>query len=269
MHPRVVRSFTLLRIVAAESRRLDVGFLAAAVAYYAFVSLVPLALLGFAVGSAVGNGLLTEPVSRAASRLLAPEGQELLAAALAGQDGRGGATVLGTLVLLWSGSRVLRGIDRAFSRVYERQGPDRLLDQLRDAATVLGVALAGILGMAVVSAIIALLPLVSYLRGLGVLTLWLTLVVAFLPLYAVFPDEPVAAREALPGAALAATAFALLGSAFGLYTSIAGGFAVYGVLGGVLLVVTWLYAGALAVMVGAVLNAVLAGRIGAFREEPA
>lgn len=265
MHPKVARAIALVRAVASEARRLDVGFLAAAVAYYAFVSLVPLALLGFAVGSAVGDGALTEPIREAAARLLAPEGQELLATALAGQSGRGGATVVGTLVLLWSGSRVLRGIDRAFSRIYAQQGPDRLLDQLRDAAVVLGVALVGILGMAVVSAIIALLPLVSYLRGVGVLTLWATLAVAFLPLYAVFPDEPVTAREALPGAGLAATAFTVLGSAFGLYTAVAGGFAVYGVLGGVLLVVTWLYVGALAVMVGAVLNAVFAGRIGDVR----
>lgn len=265
MHPRVARAIALTRTVVDAARRLDVGFLAAAVAYYAFVSLVPLALLGFAVGSAVGNGALTGPVRRAAARLLAPEGQELLTTALAGETGRGGATLVGTLVLLWSGSRVLRGLDRAFSRVYGGGEPEGLLDQFRDAMTVLGVAVLGIVGMGVVSAIIAVLPLVSYLRGVGVLTLWATLVVAFLPLYAVFPDERVTAREALPGAALAATAFALLGSAFGLYTSVAGGFAVYGVLGGVLLVVTWLYVGALALMVGAVLNAVLSGSIGEFR----
>lgn len=269
MNPRLGRALALVRAVVAAARQRDVGFLAAGVAYYAFVSLVPLALLGFAAASTVGNGTLTGSVRTAVDGLLAPEGQELLTSALAGEDGRGGATVVGTLVLLWSGSRVLRGLDRAFSQVYETGQPEPLTGQLRDAALVLGAVLLGVVGMGVVGALVTLVPLVPSLRGVGVLTLWLTLVVAFLPMYTVFPDVQVSARAALPGAVLAATSFAALGSLFGLYTAVAGNFALYGVLGAVLLVVTWLYFGATLLMVGAVLNAVLAGQIGTYRERAA
>jgi len=260
VNERVERAVALARTVYDANQRLDVGFLAAAVAYYAFVSLIPLALLSFAVASAVGDGVLVAGAADALGGLLAPEGQSLLTTALEGEAGRGGATVAGVAVLLWSGLRLLRGLDRAFSRVYG-EATESLPEQLRDAAVVLVATLGGIAGMAVVGALVALLPVLSPLRGAGVVVLWATLVVAFLPLYALFPDAEVSPRAALPGAAVAATAFVALGSLFGAYTAVAGGFAVYGALGAVLLLVTWLYFGSLAVVYGAVLNAVLAGEL--------
>jgi membrane protein len=265
VHPAIGRGVALVRTVYAVGRERDVTFLAAAVAYYAFVSLVPLTLLGFAVASLVGSDALTGGARQALGGLLAPEGEALLVESLSGETGRGGASVLGTLVLLWSGSRVLRGLDRAFSRVYGVEDPESLPAQLRDAALVLGVTLVGLAGMALVTALVALVPVLSVLRGVGVVTLWVTLVVAFLPLYSILPDAGVAPREALPGAAVAATAFVALGSLFGAYTAVAGGFSLYGVLGVVLLVVTWLFFGATAVMYGAVFNAVLSGHAGGER----
>jgi membrane protein len=265
VHPTVARGVALVRAVYAASRRIDVGFLAAAVAYYAFVSLVPLTLLSFAVASTLEADVLTRGASRVLGGLLAPEGEALLTQSLSAQTGRGGASVVGTLVLLWSGSRVLRGLDRAFSRVYGSDGVKPLPAQLRNATLVLGVTLAALAGMAAVGALVALLPTASLLRGVGVVSLWLTLVVAFLPLYTVFPDSAVTPREALPGAAVAATLFVTLGSLFAAYTAVAGSFAVYGVIGAVLLVVTWLFFAANGVLYGAVLNAVLAGEIGEYR----
>lgn len=261
MHPRLAYALALARAVYDTGRRVDVGLLAAAVAYFAFVSLVPLALLAFAVASMVGDGTLTDQAAGALSGLLAPAGQAVLTDALAGQTGRGGATVVGIAVLLWSGLRVLRGLDRAFSRVYGAD-PEGLPGQLRDALVVLGATVAGLAAMAVVGAMVALLPVLSPLRGVGVALLWGTLLVAFLPLFTLFPDADVGVREALPGTVVAATAFVALGSLFGVYTTYAGGFAVYGALGAILLLVTWLYVGSLAVMYGAVLNAVHAGQVG-------
>ena len=52
----------------------------------------------------------------------------------------------------------------------------------------------------------------------------------------------------------------LLETGFRSYAVIASQFDVYGVLGVVLLLVTWYYVGSMALLVGAALNAVLAGR---------
>jgi len=82
--------------------------------------------------------------------------------------------------------------------------------------------------------------------------------VVFFPLYFVMPGMTIAPQEAVPGTVVAAIGWMLLGQGFQLYTAYAADFAAYGILGGVLLLLTWLYFGALIVMVGAVINAVMA-----------
>jgi hypothetical protein len=85
--------------------------------------------------------------------------------------------------------------------------------------------------------------------------------VTFLPMYYIFPDVDIAVREALPGAVLAAVGWVLLQVGFRAYTRIAGSYEAYGVLGGVLLLITFLYFGGLVLLVGAVVNATLADRL--------
>jgi hypothetical protein len=81
--------------------------------------------------------------------------------------------------------------------------------------------------------------------------------VLFLPLYSVFPDPRVGPVEALPGAVTAALGWTLLGAGFSVYVDLAVGVVLYGVLGGIFLLVTFLYFGALIVVAGAVINVTL------------
>jgi hypothetical protein len=93
----------------------------------------------------------------------------------------------------------------------------------------------------------------------GPLFLVAALSVVFFPLYYVFPDREVTVREAVPGAVAAAAGWAFLSVAFGLYADRAGAFQLYGVIGGVLLVLAWFYLGGLVILIGGALNAALAG----------
>ncbi len=256
------RALSFVRAIAFQARTADVTLLAAAVAFYAFVSMIPLALLAVAVGSTVAGETVTQYVSRAAADLLSPSGQEVLRTALEADAGRGGATFAGLVVLLWGALRLFRGIDRAFSEVYGST-PGTLLKQLLESVLVVGAIVVGILAMVVVGTALTRLP-VPILGVGGAAALWLALFVALLPVYYTYPDVGVTLREVLPGTAFAATAFTLLGTAFGLYTTVAGSYAIYGVLGAVLLFVTWLYFASMAVLLGAVVNAVLAGHVGAW-----
>ena len=85
----------------------------------------------------------------------------------------------------------------------------------------------------------------------------LALVVVFLPLYYVLPPVSVSVRHALPGTVFAAVGWVLLQVGFFYYTGSAGQYAAYGLLGAVLLFVTFLYLAGVVLLVGAVLNAVL------------
>ena len=262
---RLARVIEFVYTVVDVAAKREVTFLGAAVAYYAFVSLLPLALLAFAVASALGGEAMIEIVREMATEVLAPQGEEVLFEALEGEEGRAGASLVSVVVLAWGALRVFRGLDIAFSRVYGAGLEKSFLRRMRDAATVLGAIGAGLIGMAVAGAVIALLPEIPGVRGAGPFAVWATLTVAFLPLYYLMPDVKVKVREALPGAVLAATVFTVLGTLFGFYTAVAGDYAVYGFLGGVLILITWLYVGSTAVMMGAVLNAVLAGAAGDWR----
>lgn len=245
-----------LRAAVATVQDENVTLLAAGVAYYAFVSLVPLLLLALGVASLVGGAALAERVVAGTDQILTAEAQSLLRETLTANAGAGGATVAGLVVLTWSGLKLFRALDRAFSEVYGDTGGTGLLSELRNGLVVLatvgvGVAAVAVAGGAVTRVVGAAAPLV---RALSVLTL----AAAFLPLYYVFPGRPITVREALPGTVFAAVGWSVLGSVFGVYADVAGG-SVYGVLGAALLVVTWLYLGALVLMIGAVVNATMAG----------
>ena len=65
--------------------------------------------------------------------------------------------------------------------------------------------------------------------------------VVLFPLYYIFPSQHVTLTGAIPGAVFAGSGWTLLGTAFGVYTTHAGSFQLYGVLGGVLLLLVWFY----------------------------
>jgi YihY family inner membrane protein len=257
---RVADLVAIGRRVMRESREERLSLLAAAVAYYGFVSIVPLLLLAVAVGSAVAGVALTEAALTLVGGFLTSSGETLVRDVLLDSAGRAPATIVGVLLLAWSGSKLFRGLDTAFSAIYGAGTDKSLPDQLLDAG-------AALLGLAVATAAAAGIGL--YLPSLealqygslvsGVLLL-LALALAFLPIYVVFPDAGVSSREALPGATFAAVGWTLLVEAFRIYTVTLNDFRLYGVLGAAVLLGTFLYLGATIIMVGAVLNAVLAGR---------
>ena len=245
--------------VAALVQSGRVTFLAAAVAYYAFISLIPALLLLVVVASTVFGEAFAETVLAATRQFLAPAGQEAVTTAVASAKGRGGATVFGVVVLLWSTLKVFRGLDTAFLEVYNVEANVGFLAQLRDAVTVavgLGFGLGAMVAVGTVIAIEA--PAV--VEALSILLLPALLTLVFLPIYYILPYPLVTLREALPGAVVAAVGWSALQAIFQLYAAGADQYQMYGVIGGILLLVTWLYVAALVVIVGAVVNVVLSGR---------
>ncbi|MBV0902459.1 YihY/virulence factor BrkB family protein [Haloarcula salina] len=249
------RAVSVARSVVRTVREEEISFLAAGIAYYMFVSLLPLLLLGLVVGTLVGGAAFAARIVSAAGAVLTPAASTLLEDALTSGAGRGGATVLGLAVTTWSALKVFRGLDSAFSRVYGTHEQRSLVGELADGLSALagiGVALAG---LAAVSALGAVLGVRVALGGFALMPV---LTVAFLPLYYLFPDEGMSLGSALPGAMFAGVGWTLLGTGFSVYAAQADSYQVYGVIGGVLLLVTWFYFAGQVLLVGAALNAALA-----------
>ncbi|EMA36314.1 YihY/virulence factor BrkB family protein [Halobiforma nitratireducens] len=245
--------------VVRVARIQQLTLLSAGVAFYGFISLVPLVLLGLGITASIGGEELAARLTAAAGDVLTPSAQELLAETVVDQTGRRSATVVGALGLLWGASRALRGLDRAFSAIYGTVATKSLLDTVWDS-TLAFVTIS--VGLAAVGVLEVLLRLVPFLRVayLGHAFVILGLIAAFFPLYVLFPDANVGVREALPGTIFAALGWFVLNRTFSVYATIAGEFTVYGALGAVFLVLIWLYVGAALLIVGAICNAVLADR---------
>jgi YihY family inner membrane protein len=242
-----------------------ITFIAASLAYYAFVSLVPLLLLAVVAASLFGGEALALALANRATDAFGPQAGTLVQETLSSTAGGAGAGVVGTAVLLWSGLKLFRGMDVAFSTVYGSPLPESFVDQLRNGVVTLGAVGVGIVATVAVGTALAILDPdlvvigVDFAGTVGTLLLVGGLTAAFLPLYYFLPGD-VEVREALPGAVFAAVGWTLLQTGFRIYAASAGSYEGYGVLGAVLLLVTFLYFGGLILLVGVVLNAVLAGR---------
>jgi len=251
------RAVSVARHVVRTVREEEVSFLAAGIAYYMFVSLLPLLLLTLVVGTLVGGEAFANSIVAAAGDVLSPTASTLLEDALTSGAGRGGATVLGVGVTLWSALKVFRGLDAAFSRVYGTDGPDSIVGELVDGLAALGGIGIALVGLGVIGALGTVLGVRVALGGLALVPV---LAVAFLPLYYLFPDQEMTIRDAVPGAVFAGLGWTLLGTGFNVYASQADTYQVYGVIGGVLLLVTWFYFAGQVLLVGAAVNAALADR---------
>ncbi|MFC6906857.1 YhjD/YihY/BrkB family envelope integrity protein [Halalkalicoccus tibetensis] len=96
---RIDSSIAIRRRVIEEAQNDQITFLAASIAYYAFTPIIPLLLFLFLIGSIVGGQELANQTIDQAGEYLAPAGQDAIEDAITGEEGRGGATIAGFLVL--------------------------------------------------------------------------------------------------------------------------------------------------------------------------
>lgn len=260
MAHRVDRGKQVVRAIVTEIRSENVTFLAGSIAYHAFVSLLPFLLLLLVVVSRVGDQRIAEGMLRSMAGYLTPEFQEVLVEAAFNATESAGFSLVGVTVLVWGTLRIFRGLDQAFSDIYESESDNTFLDQLVDGLIVFGA-----LGLAIF--VLSLFEQVVGLPSVGPLDVVVRplvsvvgIAVALLPMYYVFPDEPdVTVREVVPGALVAGGGWTALSLVFGLYVESASA-QDYGIVGIVILLITWLYFAGLVLLVGASVNAVLAGR---------
>ena len=257
MDRRVGRALTVGRAIVHELRAERVTFMAGSIAYHAFVSILPLLLLVLAAVSAVGQSGLERGIIDLARAALTPGAADALVGEL--QSTSTSVSVLGVAVLAWGTLRIFRGLDTAFSDIYESAAENTLLDQFVDGVVVFVCVAAVIVAAAVLNRAVQFDGPAGWLVGR---TLQVAVVaVALLPMYYVFPDEPdMLVREAVPGVVFAAVGLTVFETVFRLYVQLRGDAGSGDVLAGVLVFLTWLYFSGLVILVGVAVNAVLGNR---------
>lgn len=253
-------TITVGRAVVLEAREQQITFLAAALAYYAFVSLLPLLVLATVVGGALFGEQIAAYLVSATGDLLAPTAQGLVRETVLSAAGRGEATAIGVVLLLWSSLKLFRALDVAFSRAYDVPATESLVEQVRDALLVFVSIAVGVILVVALGLVLPALVRVPFVEVGAALLAFLALTGVFFPIYYFFPDAPLEPAEALPGTVAVAGSWTLLVEGFRFYATSAGSYSLYGALGTVVLFVTWLYLAGIVIMLGGILNGVLAGR---------
>lgn len=253
---------------------------AAAVAFYAVLSLFPglLALAAVLGGldSIVGADLavrVEDAVLEALETVLTDEADGTIEAVQAlFEESSTGLLTFSLALALWTVTRGFAALVRALDVVYDL---DEHRPWVRIRATAFGLALGSILAGAVMLALLVIGPLlgtgvdVAEAVGLGdtFVFLWdvvrlpfaLLLLVAWAAtIFHIAPDHHTPWRADLAGAVITTALWVVFSGGLRLYVEIAQtGNAVFGTLGGVLIVLLWFWLLALAVLVGGEVNQLL------------
>jgi membrane protein len=257
---RVERSAVLLRAVLHEIRTEKLTFMAGSIAYHAFVSLLPLFLLVLAVVAAVGDQSLYDSVLALAGAVLTEGARDEFVTELTAAGRSTGLSLFGGAVLLWGTLRIFRGLDTAFSDIYESEAANTFTDQLSDGVLVLVTFGLAILVGGVAAGAVGGLAEGALGWALNRLALVVGLFLALYPMYYVFPDSDVGVVEVVPGTLVTAAGLTAFESLFRLYVAASSQSPDGSAVAGILVLLTWLYFSGLVILLGAVVNAVLSNR---------
>jgi membrane protein len=220
-------------------------------------------------------GLVLDPAQveqqvNALSTVLPPEtaqmiGSELHNLVTASSRALGISAIVTLLFALWSASRGMSGLITALNIAYQQKETRSFF---RFNMIAVGLTVLMIIGGVITIALVGILPAVVGAVGLGVATQWVLLglewpllmivvMTGLAVLYRYAPNRDEARWHWVSPGAIAGTVLWILGSiAFSLYVSNFSSYdKTYGSLGGVVVLLTWLYLSAFVVLLGAVINA--------------
>ncbi|MFC6835851.1 YihY/virulence factor BrkB family protein [Halomarina ordinaria] len=241
----------------------NVTFLAGSIAYSAFVSLVPLIMFVILAVSIAGAPGLQDRIVEVATENVSPSVGGVIGVMIDSQSSAGAgstvsASIIGVLTLVWGAIKVFRGLDTAFSELYETTTRESFVGQLKKSLLILVVITLGVVAMVGATGVVAFFSFVPFVELVVPLLLVVALVGAFFPMYYLFPDVDVEPRDVLPGTVIGAVGWAVLQVLFQMYVSLSGGDG--NLIASILLLVTWLYFTAVVLLLGATVNAVVIGR---------
>lgn len=247
--------------IKAAILREEITLVAASLGYHAFNSLIPLVLFAIVGLSIAGELRTAAQVFEVAAGVPASQSVSLIQRVIGDATGRMRAAVIALAILLWSTFRMFRAFHDAVIEVYGVDDDDSILDQVLDAGLLFGTVVIAVVLLAVLGVALSLLMEGLVWTLAGPVVLFAALVAVFIPVYYFSPTTNVTVREVLPGAVFAAVAWTLSGIGFRLYASTSQSVQLYGAVGGLLLLLSWLYVGGLVLLVGVALNAVLGEQV--------
>ena len=258
---------------AKETKDDNVTDTAAALAYYAFLAIPAALLVGLGAFSVLAGPDTIEKLLDKLGTVVPAEAidllRESLTRAIENQSGGLVLIVLGFLLALWTATGAMNALMRGLNHVYDRKETRGFFKQ---RITALGMLVCLVLAFGLTFGLLVLGPVISDWLG-GLLDLegvfgwiwwtlqWPILVVGLLLVFAVvlYLGPNVAHprwRFLTPGSAVAVAIWIVASGLFAVYVSLFGSYnKAWGSLAAVIIMLTWLWLSALALLFGAEINA--------------
>jgi membrane protein len=284
----------LLKETGSEFQKDEAGQLGAALAYYAMFSIFPLlllliALLGYVLQYWPEAVDVQTQILNTVSTNFSPDVAGLLRGVLEGvKEQAGGATIIGLITLLLGASGVFGQLDASFNKIWNVPKPAEsggivasvittIRKKLFSFGMVLAVGFLLLVSMVLSGAAQVLrdslteVPFVGgyagFVMGLAISLLLNTLVFALLFKY--LPDTEVRWRDVWLGALITALIWEAGKYLLGWYIGRSGqSWSAYGVVGSVLVLMTWIYFSSQILFLGAEFTQVYASRHGSRAPQP-
>lgn len=257
------RAEELLRAVVHEVRVEKLTFMAGSIAYHAFISILPLLLLVLTLVDRTQNTALRDSIVGVMQAVLTTEASAVIQRGLVEADAS--VSLLGAAFLVWGAMRIFRGLDTAFSDIYETESENSFTDQLGDGVVLLLTVTMAIVAASFIGSRFSVMGTGLVGVILRALVTVVGLFVVFYPMYYIFPDTDVSALEIVPGTAFAAVSITIAQAVFTIFKSGGSG---GNLVASILVLLTWLYVIGLLLLIGVVINAVLSNRSSDVDVEP-
>jgi membrane protein len=243
--------------------------LAAAVTYYSILALFPFLLFVVALASVIISANDAQRLVDQLAQVAPGPATQILGERLQQLGGQQDVKLLGlgALGAIWAASGGLNAVIGALNRCYDvKEG--RPWWKVR-ALAILMTIVSGVLALAAGLVAVATAPLADWIGGpIGMAIGWLRLPVAGLLmmflwalLYYVLPDVEQRFRFITPGSVVGVLLWVLASWGFSKYVANFGGYdKTYGSLGGVIVLLLWMWISTMVLLVGAEMNALIEHR---------
>ena len=242
--------------------------MAAAISYYAFFSLFPLALaIIFGLSFILDPDYIEDLAQRVAEQ--APVSQETVSDVLTGTlSSRSLAGTAGIIGLLWAGTAVFGAIRKGVNATWGITRPRPFLqERLIDISLMLGAAILMIVSisstavLAFLGEILEFITRETHVNGILLGDRLASLIppalsfIVFTGIYWFLPNTKVKLKEALPGAIAATVVFEVIKNAFVWYVGSYSVYSsVYGSVGSIVALLTWVYVSAVILLFGSLIT---------------
>ena len=261
----VHKIYLIARDFASQMRKQDISAYAASIAFFFFLSLVPMLMM---ICTIIPFTPLTEENLVTAVTDITPDRVDPLAESLIADvyDRAAGILSIAVVATIWSAANgvmaLMQGLNAINGVEEERnyfviRGIASFYTMVMLVIVILSLFLM-VFGNQLVNLALHRVPqlkgVVSFLMNFRFMLVWLILTLLFSVIYTYVPDVKLSFREQIPGALFASVAWSIFSWGFSMYVNYGNAYGIYGSLAIITIVLLWMYFCMYIVMIGAYLN---------------